>query len=94
MNSNDACETAATPDPSEGLVDFETSLEELERIVSRMEQGELSLEQSLEAFEQGIRLTRTCQDTLRRAEQRVNVLIQKEGDEYALQPLKQDRSDG
>ena len=58
------------------VVDFETSLQELEDIVSKMEQGQLSLEQSLEAFEQGVQLTRTCQTTLKEAEQRVSKLTE------------------
>lgn len=66
--------------------DFETSLQALEDIVSKMEQGTLSLEQSLEAFEQGVQLTRTCQSTLKEAEQRVSKLTQKDED-YELSPL-------
>jgi len=66
--------------------DFETSLQALEDIVSKMEQGTLSLEQSLEAFEQGVQLTRTCQSTLKEAEQRVSKLTQKD-ESYELNPL-------
>jgi len=66
--------------------DFETSLKALEDIVSKMEQGTLSLEQSLEAFEQGVQLTRTCQSTLKEAEQRVSKLTQKD-ESYELNPL-------
>ena len=58
--------------------------QELEQIVTRMEQGQLSLEQSLTAFETGVKLTRNCQETLKKAEQRVNVLVQKAGDAYEL----------
>jgi exodeoxyribonuclease VII small subunit len=53
---------------------FEASLGELEAIVDRLEQGDLSLEESLAAFERGIRLTRTCQQALDAAEQRVRIL--------------------
>ncbi|MFT7371880.1 MAG: exodeoxyribonuclease VII small subunit [Oleiphilaceae bacterium] len=66
--------------------DFETSLQALEDIVSKMEQGTLSLEQSLEAFEQGVKLTRTCQSTLKEAEQRVSKLTQKD-ESYVLDTL-------
>src|SRR5690606_37039438 len=52
-------------------VDFETSLAELQTLVERLESGELSLEDSLGAFEQGIRLTRDCQAALAQAEQKV-----------------------
>ena len=60
--------------------DFETALETLEDLVQRMEAGELSLEDSLQEFERGVRLTRICQDALKAAEQRVKVLST-EGDE-------------
>lgn len=59
--------------------DFETSLAELEALVQKMEQGELSLEASLEAFEQGIRLTRECQQRLEQAEQKVQLLVEQDG---------------
>jgi len=72
--------------------DFETSLQALEDIVSKMEQGQLSLEQSLTAFEQGVQLTRTCQTTLKEAEQRVSKLTQK-GDDFELNILNNDEND-
>ncbi len=59
--------------------DFEKSLAELESIVQALETGDLSLEQSLKTFERGIRLTRRCQAALEDAEQRVNILVQKDG---------------
>ena len=60
--------------------DFETSLNALEALVNAMEEGELSLEESLAAFEQGIRLTRECQSLLAAAEQRVQVLMEQNGE--------------
>lgn len=59
--------------------DFEKSLAELEELVERMEDGELSLEESLAAFEQGVRLTQDCQKALTEAQQRVQVLMQQDG---------------
>ena len=59
--------------------DFEKSLRELEKLVEKMEQGELSLEASLEHFEKGVQLSRTCQQALREAEQKVEILMQKNG---------------
>ena len=59
---------------------FEKALENLEELVSSMENGELSLEDSLKAFERGIKLTRECQTALKHAEQKVHVLINEEGD--------------
>ncbi|MBF0254866.1 MAG: exodeoxyribonuclease VII small subunit [Gammaproteobacteria bacterium] len=59
--------------------DFETSLKELEQLVVSMEQGEMSLEDALKAFERGVELTRHCRDTLKLAEQRVSLLSQESG---------------
>jgi len=64
--------------------DFENALEELEELVTSMEEGELSLEESLQAFEKGIKLTRECQTALKQAEQKVQVLINENGDTEAL----------
>jgi len=61
------------------LKDFEKSLQQLEKIVGSMESGELGLEESLEQFEKGIKLAKTCQDTLANAELRVEQLIEKNG---------------
>lgn len=66
--------------------DFEGLLKELEDIVDKMEKGDLSLDESLQSFEQGIKLTRTCQQAIKDAEQKVDVLMRKDGDN-ALQPF-------
>jgi len=60
-------------------INFEKSLEELEKLVERMEKGELSLEDSLQCFERGIELARTCQAALRMAEQKVEKLMERNG---------------
>jgi exodeoxyribonuclease VII small subunit len=59
---------------------FEKSLAELEALVERMEEGEMSLEESLKAFENGIRLTQQCQQLLAQAQQRVQILMNGDGD--------------
>lgn len=64
--------------------DFEQSLQELEKLVERMEQGDLNLEESLKHFERGIELTRICQDALQQAEQKVQMLIDKNGQPEAV----------
>ena len=64
-------------------IDFEAALAELEALVAKMEAGSLSLEESLAAFERGIKLTRDCQSALRGAELRIKALTQ-EGDELDL----------
>ena len=54
---------------------FEKSLEQLESIVTQLEAGDLPLEQSLELFEKGISLTRTCRERLATAERRIEILM-------------------
>jgi exodeoxyribonuclease VII small subunit len=53
---------------------FETSLEELEQIVEKLEGGDLPLEESLELFEKGIKLSRECRTRLANAERRIEIL--------------------
>jgi exodeoxyribonuclease VII small subunit len=67
--------------------DFEHALKELEELVGRMEQGDLSLEESLKTFERGIELTRACQQALKEAEQKVEILISK-GDQTRAVPFQ------
>ncbi|MEA3237507.1 exodeoxyribonuclease VII small subunit [Pseudomonas mosselii] len=67
-------------------IDFEQSLADLQALVERLENGELSLEESLAAFEQGIALTRDCQGALAQAEQKVQILLERDG-ELAAQPF-------
>jgi exodeoxyribonuclease VII small subunit len=57
-------------------VNFESALEELETLVSQMESGDLSLDESLKAFERGVALTRHCQTALKEAELKVQTLTQ------------------
>ena len=61
-------------------LDFEQSLSELQALVERLESGGLPLEESLSAFEQGIRLTRDCQSALTQAEQKVQILLERDGE--------------
>ena len=69
---------------SKKKIDFEKNLGALEDIVHTLEDGELSLEASLNAFEKGVLLTRECQTALTEAEQRVQMLVQKEGETELL----------
>lgn len=59
---------------------FEKALEDLNHIVNKMEKGGLSLEESLLHFEQGIALTRECQTALQQAEQKIQILMEKNGE--------------
>lgn len=65
---------------SKKIFQFEDSLSKLEHLVEQMEDGDFSLEESLKAFEEGIKLTRECQQALKKAEQKVQMLIQKNGE--------------
>ena len=60
---------------------FEKSLQELEDLVEKMEQGDLSLEDSLAHFEKGVQLSRACQKALKEAEQKVEILMRKNDQE-------------
>ena len=78
-NERDAATSSAMSENKDKLKDFEKSLQQLEKIVANMESGELGLQESLEQFEKGIKLAKTCQDTLANAELRVEQLIEKNG---------------
>lgn len=58
---------------------FETTLQDLDKIVHALEKGDLSLEAALSEFEKGVSLVRNCQETLSKAEQRIQQLIEKDG---------------
>lgn len=57
--------------------DFEKSLSDLEKLVEKLEQGKLSLNDSLESFEQGVKLYQDCKDFLDKADKKIEVLSQK-----------------
>lgn len=79
------------PKPTEPsqVAEFEKSLDELEQLVVRMEQGELSLDDSLQSFERGIELYRNCQGVLDKAKLRVSQLLDPAAPESA-QPFDPD----
>jgi len=60
-------------------LNFEQALAELEALVTAMESGEMTLEESLQAFEVGVKLTRECQQALQQAEQKVQLLLAEDG---------------
>jgi exodeoxyribonuclease VII small subunit len=69
---------------SKKTFNFEQALGDLEALVAAMESGDMSLEESLLAFEQGIRLTRECQEALSQAEQKVQLLLSETGETAAF----------
>jgi exodeoxyribonuclease VII small subunit len=56
-------------------MDFEKNLKRLEEIVSKLEDGEIALEESLKLFEEGVKISRTCNKALTEAEQKVKMLL-------------------
>ena len=72
--------------------ELEQALEALETVVEQLERGEMSLDESLKAFEHGVRLTRQCQTILSAAEQKVQQLIELNGELHA-EPFPDDSTD-
>ena len=73
-------------------VNLEKSLKHLEQIVDELESGDLPLEKAMQRFEEGIKLTRTCQTALKDAEQKVDILMQDANSER-LETFAGDRDD-
>lgn len=67
---------------------FESSLEELERIVRELERGDLPLEKSLDLFEQGVKLSRACQERLSEAERRIETLTRDNQGRPTIRPFE------
>ena len=78
------------PEERTASPNFESSLEELERIVKELEKGDLPLERSLELFESGMRLSTECKRLLEEAESRVELLT-KRGTETVALPYNPDK---
>jgi exodeoxyribonuclease VII small subunit len=66
---------------------FEASLTALEQIVRELERGDVPLEESLRLFEEGVKLTRECQERLRQAERRIEILLRDQAGRPTLQTL-------
>ena len=73
--------------PPQTVASFETSLDELEKVVKELESGDLPLDRSLELFSRGMQLSETCRKQLEEAETRVEQLIRKEGG-YQPEPFR------
>lgn len=70
-------------------VNFEDSLKRLETIVEQLESGQLSLEESLDIFEEGVKLAVSCQQELRRADGRVKRLVKRINGDFELQDFEE-----
>ncbi len=80
------------PQKRDPLPDFEQSLVELEALVAKLEQGDVPLEEALKTFERGVALTRQCQTALRTAQQKVEVLLARNGEE-TIESFSDDEDD-
>jgi exodeoxyribonuclease VII small subunit len=72
---------------------FEDAMKRIEEIVSDLERGELPLEQSLDRFEEAVKLARSCQQTLEAAETRISKLVRTGDDGFTLEPLDEPREE-
>lgn len=73
------------------VASFETSMDELEKVVKELEGGDLSLDRSLELFERGMNLSDTCRKQLEEAETRVETIVRKDGKTTA-EPFRPEKS--
>lgn len=90
MTEKTAGSSKPSPSAKADDIDFEAALAELETLVAAMEEGSMTLEESLTAFERGIKLSRRCQSALKNAELRVQTLM-KDGE---LAPFDASNSEG
>ena len=78
-----------TPEPPR-KADFERSLTRLEEVVHKLENADLSLDEAMKLFEEGIRLSRDCQKQLEEAEGRVEILLKKADGKMSAEPFEPD----
>lgn len=78
MSAKTSKETAVSTESK--IKNFEKNLSTLEKLVEALESGDLSLEQSLNQFEKGVKMTRECQAALEAAEQKVEMLVARNGE--------------
>ncbi len=64
---------------AEEKISFEESIKKLEEIAQKLERGETSLDESLKLFEEGVKILKACNEEIDNAEQKVNVLLSKDG---------------
>ncbi len=72
------------------ITNLEKALADLEELVEELESGDLPLEKAMKKFEEGIKLTRSCQAALKEAEQKVEILLKSAGGEEALEEFEPD----
>jgi len=75
---------------SQALPGFEAAMEELQQIVTRMEDGDQSLEATVKDFERGMELSQICQENLKRAEARIDTLVKRAGGDHDIEDFDAD----
>jgi len=73
---------------------FEAALEELEQVVEQLESGDLSLEDSLAAFEKGVGLVKLCNEKLTEVEKKVELLVKDKEGKFQLKPFESGAEEG
>jgi exodeoxyribonuclease VII small subunit len=73
---------------------FEKAMKDLERVVARLEKGNLPLEESLQAFEEGVKLVRACRQYLDQTRQRIEILLGEQGGEPFYREFESEESGG
>ena len=81
---------AKSSEAEASALSFESALEQLETTVARLEEGEMPLEEALELFESGVKLSRQCSSTLEDAEKRIEVLVadRDSDDDWEIEPFE------
>ena len=69
-------------------VSFEENIKELEAIVKKLESGDVSLDEMLELFEEGVSRTKACTNQLKTVEQKISVLVKSDNDEMVEEPFE------
>lgn len=71
-------------------IKFEDALKKLEKIVEELEQGDLSLDEALKKYQEGIELSRACTARLENAKKKIDVLTRNKKGDFELKPLDED----
>lgn len=87
---SDEQQSDPTPSAEANPARFEKALTELEQLVEQLESGDLSLEDCLAQFERGVALARECRESLTAAEQKIQILLQREGEGEHLADFQAD----
>ena len=90
---SDSAESEGESEASQQAAPFESSVEQLEAIVDRLEEGDLPLEEALAVFEEGVALTRRCAGQLQTAERRIELLV-REGANWLSRPFEEPEETG